>query len=284
MITRNIFWKCPNCSLPLILNRTGYTCGNGHSFDRAKQGYCNFLLPNQKNSKDPGDDKEMIDARRKHLENGYYDFLLDEIITVVTQFANDERAGTSETSILDLGCGEGYYLNKLYKALETDAKLVTAKGIDISKVANRRAAVHYKNIEFAVASTYSIPVLAESVDVALSVFSPYSEQELARVLKKRGVFIKVSPGERHLYQIKERLYERVSLHEPPMVPEPFTLISETKVSQTLQFSQAEDIKNLLAMTPLNWRGCSDAKERLIADDALAVEADFIIQVMSLQEA
>ena len=53
-----------------MLNGTGYTCGNGHSFDRAKQGYCNFLLANQKNSREPGDSVEMVDARRAFFKSG----------------------------------------------------------------------------------------------------------------------------------------------------------------------------------------------------------------------
>ncbi len=56
---------CPLCQLPLIKeqinNKQGrWYCDNNHSFDIAKQGYTNLLPVQNKKSRSPGDDAEMV--------------------------------------------------------------------------------------------------------------------------------------------------------------------------------------------------------------------------------
>ena len=70
---------CPNCGEKILYIGTQYSCPRNHCFDIAKEGYINLLLPNQKKSKEPGDDKTMVDARQKCLNNGYYQPLRDKI-------------------------------------------------------------------------------------------------------------------------------------------------------------------------------------------------------------
>jgi len=43
-----------------------------HSFDIASQGYANLLPVQHKRSRDPGDSKEMVAARRRFLTAGFY--------------------------------------------------------------------------------------------------------------------------------------------------------------------------------------------------------------------
>ena len=54
---------CPVCAAALQREERRYICPAGHSFDRAKEGYCNLLPVNRKHSKAPGDDKAMAAAR-----------------------------------------------------------------------------------------------------------------------------------------------------------------------------------------------------------------------------
>jgi 23S rRNA (guanine745-N1)-methyltransferase len=63
---------CPLCRTPLTLENKSQRCANGHSFDIAKEGYVNLLLVQQKKSKEPGDNPEMVKARREFLQAGYY--------------------------------------------------------------------------------------------------------------------------------------------------------------------------------------------------------------------
>jgi len=63
---------CPVCSSPLSRAGRSYSCAGKHSYDISKEGYVNLLLANQKQSREPGDSKEMLDARRSFLNKGYY--------------------------------------------------------------------------------------------------------------------------------------------------------------------------------------------------------------------
>ncbi|MFC7000619.1 putative RNA methyltransferase [Pseudobowmanella zhangzhouensis] len=57
-------YQCPVCQLPLTLAERTYRCDNGHSFDQHKKGYVNLLLVQNKRSKMPGDDADMVQSRR----------------------------------------------------------------------------------------------------------------------------------------------------------------------------------------------------------------------------
>ena len=60
---KHIAWKCPNCQSALIpmLTEKPYVlrCTRGHSFDLAKQGYVNLLLPQKRGAALPGDNAEI---------------------------------------------------------------------------------------------------------------------------------------------------------------------------------------------------------------------------------
>jgi len=63
---------CPLCSAPLNAVDNGVVCPAGHRFDRARQGYLNLLPVQHKNSRDPGDNQAMVEARRDFLNAGHY--------------------------------------------------------------------------------------------------------------------------------------------------------------------------------------------------------------------
>jgi len=77
----------------------------------AKEGYVNLLPVQKKNSKDPGDNKQMMFARREFLNEGYYQGLSDKVNELAIEFGADAK------QILDIGCGEGYYSQRLFNVL-----------------------------------------------------------------------------------------------------------------------------------------------------------------------
>ena len=109
-----------------------YVCPQGHSFDVARQGYCNLLPVTKKHSKSPGDTKEQVQARRAFLSGGFYRPIADMLCRLAVPL--------KPNTVVDAGCGEGYYLNTLREALP-QADLL---GLDISKEAVRCAAGRYK--------------------------------------------------------------------------------------------------------------------------------------------
>src|SRR5471032_1067603 len=113
--------KCPVCDRALTVGATSATCDGGHAFDRARSGYINLLLPNQRHSPDPGDSPAMLSSRRAILQAGFYDVLASGTNAAVEIALADRGAAT----IADIGCGEGYFLDRLQRHL---AALTTSGG------------------------------------------------------------------------------------------------------------------------------------------------------------
>ena len=109
--------------------------------------------------------------------------------------------------MLDTGCGEGYYTSAVYRALRDAGKAPAWRGTDISKAILRRAAKREKDVEFAVASSYHLPVADRSIDLLLNCFSPLALEEFRRVLRPGGTFLYVVPSEKHLWELKQVLYD-----------------------------------------------------------------------------
>lgn len=101
------------------------------------------------------------------MQRGYYAPLRDALCDLAVRYTG------SAPAVLDAGCGEGYYTGGIYRALQAAGKQLRAAGIDISKFILRYAAKAEKDIEFAVASSYHLPVADESVDLLINCFSPW---------------------------------------------------------------------------------------------------------------
>ena len=125
----------------------------GHSYDIAREGYTHLLPANRKHSKMPGDDKGMAAARQCLSQQG----LLRRPAGCPVQSGTGPLL-RSIPAVLDTGCGEGYYTSGVYRALRPRGKIPCMAGTDISKAILRRAAKREKDVEFAVASSYHLPV------------------------------------------------------------------------------------------------------------------------------
>lgn len=265
------FFTCPLCGVPLTEASNALCCKNNHSFDRAKEGYVNLLPVNRKHSKLPGDDKGMVAARRAFLEKGWYAPLRDALCTLAV-----ETAGPAPV-VLDAGCGEGWYTAGLRDALLAAGKKPVLAGIDISKFSLQRAAKKYREIEFAVASAYCLPVADRSVDLLLNVFSPLAIDEFRRVLRPDGVYLYVVPGAYHLWELKKVLYDVPYPNEEKETPYAgFAYEKIVPVSYTIRLPAQEDILALFRMTPYYWKTGRKGAARLDGLESLDCRIDFRI--------
>lgn len=267
-----IAWLCPVCREPLLLEGRSLLCGNGHCFDIAKDGYCNLLLANRKHSKNPGDDKAMLRARGDFLNAGLYEPLALVIVDLLSPHLS------ASSTMLDCGCGDGYYAHYLHKALG-----VGVRGVDIARDGVLMAARRFKGVsaaQFAVANTFELPLPNDALDAVLQVFAPASDAEVRRVLKPAGVYCVVSPGPHHLAALKQLLYRDVHDHKVSAPADGFTLQDERRVEFEMNLERTVDITNLLAMTPLNWRGSIEGKRHVRELQQLTVEADFVVRTYS----
>ncbi len=267
-------YNCPICSGPLALNSNGkqLCCAKNHQFDRAKQGYFNLLPVQHKKSKEPGDSKEMILARHDFLNADYYRPLADKLAQIVSE----HQLGNA--TLLDLGCGEGYYSRQLRQALPQ----IDLYGMDISKAAVVKAAGQDKESQYCVASSDKIPLQDASVDAVLKVYAPAKDSELARVTSSHGLIISVMPGPRHLWQLREFIYDEVIEHNTQNTTfDGFDLTGSHQFSFTICPTDRHR-SALLQMTPFAWKANLDQTKAIEAAHHLSIELDFVINCYKKQ--
>lgn len=152
-------------------------------------------------------------------------------------------------------------------------------GTDISKFILRTAAKRDRDIAFAVASSYHLPVADERVDVLLDCFSPLALEEFRRVLRPGGTFVYVVPAADHLWQLKEVLYDRPYRNEEKETPyEGFAYEAIVPVDGEITLPTQADIQNLFRMTPYAWKTPRSGKERLAALNTLTTRIAFRVHV------
>jgi 23S rRNA (guanine745-N1)-methyltransferase len=223
--------RCPECAGILELSGRSLTCPKGHSFDLAREGYANLSR-----SRRTGDSTEMLRARRRFLEAGHYEPLSD----LVNRLVGEHRSGLPYT-VLDAGCGEGYYLGRLSTSLNGLSSIVSprtgscaaalppaaagevqvrepggrsssptqdyqALGLDAAKEAARMAAARYRGAAFLVADIAErLPIADEAVNTILNIFAPRHAGEFFRVLRPAGLLLTVIPKPDHLHELSDLL-------------------------------------------------------------------------------
>ena len=262
-------WTCPFCKENLEVSPAGnsWSCENNHLFDCAREGYVNLLPSNKKSSVEPGDSAQMIAARKRIHTAEIYRPLATAIQSQLTELE-------FKTRILDLGCGEGYYSDAVQQAMP-EAQICA---VDISKAAIKLAAKNYPAVNFAVASTFGLPVPSASQDAALRVFAPCDDEEMRRVLRGEGVYLEVTPAARHLWALREALYETPRPHAAAREE-----ISKMKLldSSTVEFEVELDqplLRDLVAMTPFAHRGRREKREELLQLNGLSVQMAFTLNL------
>lgn len=270
-------YQCPLCHQALSFSQRSFRCVNNHAFDLAKEGYVNLMPVQHKRSKDPGDNKEMMQARRRFLEKDYYQPMKQKVAELCAEFIESDTP-----SLLDIGCGEGYYTTEMATRLTKKYPNAQTYGLDISKVAIRYAAKRYTNCAFSVASSHRLPFSDNSLDAVVRIYAPCNADELARVVTDQGVVITVTPAARHLYQLREAIYSDVRLHsEAPEEILGFTLEREEKLSYVMPLAQG-DAYDLLQMTPFAWKASDTLREELQSATLYECEADFMLRVYRKQ--
>ncbi len=186
---------CPvrDCGQPLERRERALACPRGHSFDLARGGYVNLLQPQDRRSKEPGDPREAVEARRRLLDAGYGGALLRAILEEVRSLGLPTGA-----AVLDVGCGEGYYLGSLARELG-----VEAHGVDLSSAAIALAARRYPEGTWAVANAdRSLPWATGAFDLVLSIDARLNPAEMRRVLKPGGRLLVAVPAADDLVELR----------------------------------------------------------------------------------
>lgn len=271
-------YVCPICKKRLKRLDNVWHCQNGHSFDVARKGYVNLLTTKGRNPKNAGDNAEMVKARTEFLDRNYYLPLAQKTAEVMAQLLE----GVKAPNIIDSGCGEGFYTVNYARAIES----AHFYGIDISKaaVAHCMTRVHtagVENCDFAVASSFELPFIDGFADLVVCTFAPVSNDEYARVLKAGGKLVVVSPSPRHLFELKEVLYDKPYENKPNVYGlNKFDEGEEIVFEYPVTLESNEDIMNLFAMTPYFYKTPAQAVKRLENVDRLELTCGFSIRIFT----
>ena len=236
-------FACPICRENLTLVETSLKCENRHSFDLAKFGYVN-LAPQIKQSANY--DKENFQNRQQILETGFYQAILNAVSDLLA-------SSKTTTTILDIGCGEGFYSRKLQERHPDK----TFYAFDISKDSVQIAAKSEPNwaVNWFVGDLARLPIKDASMDILLDIFSPANYGEFRRVLSKDGILIKVIPTKNHLKEIRQKVQDQLTNKDysnqdiKNHFQNNFTILSSKTASLTKPIT-AEQLQSLLSMTPL----------------------------------
>jgi 23S rRNA (guanine745-N1)-methyltransferase len=214
------------CRLALTRNGSRFVCPRNHSFDIARTGYVNLLQPQDRRSRNPGDTAEAVAGRRLLHDRGVTAPLLDAISATLSP----SPAGT----VLDAGCGEGFYLGNLQRRYGFDAY-----GIDISIPAIDAAARRYPACSWVVANADRfIPFADRSFSLLTSITARMNVAEFSRVLAPAGRLLLALPAPGDLVEIRGPGRDRA----PRTIEEfsaAFTLQSQQRVTTTAQLDEAE---------------------------------------------
>ena len=260
-------YRCPLCKKALLSDNKTYRCESNHSFDQAKQGYVNLLPVQFKHSKEPGDNKAMVQARRAFLDKGHYQPLVDSMLALYQKYA------VKTANIFDAGCGEGFYTHQHKTACNS------VYGVDIAKETIKIAAKRYQNCFFSVATLSDTPFADQQFGWIYSVYAPILENEFTRILQEQGYLLTVTPAENHLFELKSMIYRQANKHDTDKLPiEKLTLVEEQRLNYPIEFTNSEDALNLLAMTPFSFKASEALISELKQKTDFSCQADFILRL------
>ena len=269
---------CPLCGDGFEINGRSLTCSQKHTFDLAKDNYVNLIPGGTKMPKFPGDSKMMLQARRRFLDSGHYQPLVNTLLELIHKFDFDNSDGP-ETAVLDAGCGEGYYLNQIQQGLAFDGCYY---GVDLSKDAIRMAAKRVGNGRFVVANIKKqMPLADSSTHLLLNIFAPRSPTEFARLLCPNGRLLIVIPQDNHLQALRENFDllniqpDKQALIEKQFAPY-FKLKNRVHFKFPLKL-QGGNLFDLVQMMP-GQRGSQTNAQPLTESQSIETEANVTIMV------
>jgi 23S rRNA (guanine745-N1)-methyltransferase len=220
---------CPvrGCRLPLVRDDRRLLCGRAHSFDVARSGYINLLQPQDRRSKQPGDTKAAVLARRRLHDLGVTGPLLRGIAGIVAAQPSDV--------VLDAGCGDGF----------------DAHGVDISTYAADAAARRFPpgdRLEWIVANADRfVPYADRSFSIVLSITARMNAAEFRRVLRDDGRLLVALPSPEDLAELRSHMGEagrdRMARTIETFAPS-FTLAEQRRVTTAADLS-ADAVQDVL---------------------------------------
>lgn len=230
-------YKCPICNSDMLIEEKSMVCSKKHSYDFSKKGYIH-LINNYKATKYS---EQLFVSRNYVFNNSFYDHIINKIYSIVVNYKNN--------NVLDVGCGEGFYIKELKKKIKDSFFF----GLDNSKDAIEIAVREDKENPYLLANLANLPFSDNSIDVVLNILTPANYQEFFRILTESGTIIKVVPTVNYLKEIRELINKSDYSNEDTinLLENYGEIVSREVVSKTFSL-KPEAAKHFLQMTPLTF--------------------------------
>lgn len=267
-------FACPVCGGEMYVTDDGKSVkcrganknGKQHSFDFSADGYLSF-------GGSGGDSKEAVAARKMFLRStSCYLLAALAIRDAVKRYLPECN------TLVDAGCGEGYYTSMLADVCNS------VVGFDLSKFACSAGAKQAKkdgkgNLLFATASVFELPIKSGSVDAVTNIFAPCAEEEYCRILRDGGYLFVVGAGKEHLMGLKKAIYDDVYENgQRADLPKNMKHVDCIISHYAMNICGKDHISALFSMTPYYWRTSEGDKEKLAHLDSLVTDIEFEINV------
>lgn len=276
LLSENIdVFKCPLCKENMVIfDKNSVKCVNKHCFDISKKGYINLVNSNTKTIYDKG----LFESRHEIYNSKVYDNLIEEIKSIIKNYTLNKYSNY----ILDAGCGEGYFLNKLYedKDICNKCKLI---GIDIAREGISIATRGENKIIWCISDLANLPFKDNRFDIILNILSPANYKEFARVLNNYGMVIKIVPESNYLKEIRTSIQKNIknSDYDNKNIVDVFKkhldLIYDNRINYKTNISKL-NLRNLVKMTPLTSSLDEEEFLRLLELDISDITVDLRVMV------
>jgi 23S rRNA (guanine745-N1)-methyltransferase len=129
-----------------------------------------------------------------------------------------------------------------------------------------------------------VPLLDNSLDLLLRIYAPSLDSELQRLIKPGGYLVTVTPAPRHLFQLREKIYNQVNEHaQENASPDGFIKVEQINLAYPLKITTAQRLQDLINMTPFAWKFNTQTMADLLAEKSWQIECDFNIEIYQRQE-
>ncbi|MGL5360253.1 MAG: SAM-dependent methyltransferase, partial [Shewanella sp.] len=215
-----------------------------------------------------------IRAKRFLLESGIFAPLVEQLALTIVEYYQPDM------SLLDFECADGFYLRALAAELALRCGELSMQWVGVADAENAIfAAAKAQTPGFLCLTTSKVlPFADNSLDLVTVIDKPLKGKELLRVLKEQGILLLVTPGPRHLWQLKQYLYRDLKEKSQYVnLPSGLSLKDSHPVRFTLDVT-GEQALSLLEMTPYAWRATDKMKHDIKAQRFTALEVDFLLVI------
>lgn len=258
-------FRCPICFATMMKQSHGLACQNGHQFDVSKKGTLYFLT----HAIESGYDASLFQARGRMIQSGMYQPIIQRCAEALPG-----------TRLLDVGCGEGSFLNLLTEHGQPQVSI----GFDIAKEGIYQATNQPYGDFWCTADLTNLPFASQTFDRVLNIFSPSNYQEFRRILVPGGKVMKIVPNANYLKELRQAFYPD-NLHKQQYSNErvlskffqEFPDATHERFSYVFKIPEKRQ-RDLLEMSPLEWGVPSVKKEELYQHplETITVDVDLLI--------